>query len=111
MNMGPNAVEAMKKMAFHENLRMHRSMYAIEGGGTPNSNHHVPPFKLMDALKYLNRKKSLTANDLSNHMSCGYRTARALLDRLEVLGFASSEMISEERIRIYDLRIPPTVHF
>lgn len=103
-------VEEMERLAFHENLRLQKMM-SVGDERKAGGDRTLPPFKLMEALKHLYRKKALTASDLGHMMGTKQANARVLLQRLEALGFATSEIVGEERIRIFDFRQPQTTRF
>ena len=90
----------MEELAFFENLKMQENLNSVA------NSRAKPPFKLLEAVRHLHRKKALTASDLAHMMDTSRDNAAALLKRLEALGFATSELAKKERILIYDFRWP-----
>jgi len=90
----------MEELAFIENLRMQENLNSMSGG------RGKPPLKLLEAARHLQRKKALTASDLAHMMDTNRDNASQLLRRLETLGFATSELVEQNRILIYDFRWP-----
>jgi len=94
----------MKAYAPKENARMRANLMGEYrgAGGHPDR----LPLKLLTAAKALHRKGFLTPGDLGRMMDTSTQNARALLDRLEKAGLATSEIHHDARVRIYAFHVP-----
>jgi len=94
----------MRAYAPAENARMRAGLREEHrhAGGDPGR----PPLKLLQAAKTLRQKGFLTASDLGTILRIPKENARALLDRLERAGLATSELHNDARIRIYAFHAP-----
>jgi len=89
----------LRRVSVAENYKMRQSLFS-DGHGQGGSPDRIPQ-KLLDAAGALYRKGTLTATDLAHIMDMPQPNASALLFRLQRLGFATSELHEDARIRIF----------
>lgn len=88
-----------------ENIRMRQAMTGVNGTGRGGNPERLP-IRLLEAVKALGRKGSLTATDLGHMLGLPQPSALALLFRLEKIGLATSELNDDPRIRIFHFAKP-----
>lgn len=98
--------EALQHCSVKENARMRANLLGDYDG--PGGHPERLPLKLLTAAKILSRKRFLTGGDLGTMMDTSTQNARALLDRLEKAGLATSEFHHDARVRIYAFHAPET---